>query len=85
MADDLKQSIRRFVETSFLFRESRQGLADSESLLDAGLIDSTGIHAIVCAHANATEAGIPLTLTPPAGQAIRAFEIAGLSGPLFGC
>jgi acyl carrier protein len=47
MADDLKQSIRQFIETSFLFRESRDGLADTESLLDAGLIDSTGILELV--------------------------------------
>jgi acyl carrier protein len=47
MAENLKQSIRRFVETSFLFREGRQGLADHESLLGAGLIDSTGILELV--------------------------------------
>jgi acyl carrier protein len=44
---DIKQSIREFVETSFLFREGREGLADSESLLGAGLIDSTGILELV--------------------------------------
>jgi acyl carrier protein len=47
MANDLKQSIRAFIETSFLFREGRGGLADSESLLGAGLIDSTGILELV--------------------------------------
>lgn len=53
----------------------------------AGLefIDSTGIHAIVCAHANATEVGIPLILAPPTGQPMRAFEIAGLATRLFSC
>ena len=44
---DIKQSIREFVETSFLFREGREGLADNESLLGAGLIDSTGILELV--------------------------------------
>ena len=47
MAKHLKESIRRFIETSFLFREGRQGLADDESLLGAGLIDSTGILELV--------------------------------------
>jgi acyl carrier protein len=47
MANDLKQSIRAFIETSFLFRESREGLTDGESLLGAGLIDSTGILELV--------------------------------------
>ena len=44
---DIKQSIREFVETSFLFREGRERLGDNESLLDAGLIDSTGILELV--------------------------------------
>ena len=47
MANNLKQSIRTFIETSFLFREDRGGLADGESLLGAGLIDSTGILELV--------------------------------------
>jgi acyl carrier protein len=47
MANDLKQSIRAFVETSFLFREGRERLGDDESLLAAGLIDSTGILELV--------------------------------------
>lgn len=47
MANDLKQTIREFIETSFLFREGREGLGDGDSLLDAGLIDSTGILELV--------------------------------------
>jgi acyl carrier protein len=47
MANDLKQTIREFIETSFLFREGRHGLAEDESLLGAGLIDSTGILELV--------------------------------------
>ena len=47
MANDPKQAIREFIEMSFLFREGRQGLADDESLLGAGLIDSTGILELV--------------------------------------
>jgi acyl carrier protein len=47
MTIDTKQSIREFVETSFLFREGRERLGDDESLLGAGLIDSTGILELV--------------------------------------
>jgi acyl carrier protein len=38
-----KEKIREFIRDNFLFREDRESIADSESLLDAGLIDSTGI------------------------------------------
>lgn len=47
MTASLKQSIREFIETSFLFREGRDAVTDDESLLDAGLIDSTGILELV--------------------------------------
>jgi acyl carrier protein len=47
MANNLKPSIREFIEMSFLFREDRVGLTDHESLLGAGLIDSTGILELV--------------------------------------
>lgn len=47
MTNNVKQSIREFIETSFLFREGREHLSDAESLLDAGLIDSTGILELV--------------------------------------
>jgi acyl carrier protein len=44
---NVKQAVREFIETSFLFREGRDGVTDSESLLGAGLIDSTGILELV--------------------------------------
>jgi len=44
---DVSTKIRRFIEENFLFREDRAELPDSESLLDAGLIDSTGILELV--------------------------------------
>lgn len=47
MSNTTKQAIRQFIETSFLFREGRNVLADDESLLGAGLIDSTGILELV--------------------------------------
>lgn len=47
MALEQRNRIRAFIETSFLFRESRERLGDEESLLAAGLIDSTGILELV--------------------------------------
>lgn len=43
----IKQQIREFIETSFLFREGRDTLGDDQSLLGEGLIDSTGILELV--------------------------------------
>jgi acyl carrier protein len=45
--NDVEKKVRCFIEDNFLFREDRAGLSDSESLLDAGLIDSTGILELV--------------------------------------
>jgi acyl carrier protein len=39
--------VRRFIADNFLFREDRASVADTESLLEAGLIDSTGILELV--------------------------------------
>lgn len=47
MSNHIKQSIREFIETSFLFREGRDALGDDQSLLAEGLIDSTGILELV--------------------------------------
>ena len=44
---DAEKKVRTFIEDNFLFREDRAVLSDSESLLDAGLIDSTGILELV--------------------------------------
>ena len=44
---DTNRKIRTFIEDNFLFREDRAAIAESESLLDAGLIDSTGILELV--------------------------------------
>ncbi len=44
---ETERKIREFIEDSFLFREDRGGLSAEESLLDAGLIDSTGILELV--------------------------------------
>jgi acyl carrier protein len=44
---DTEQKIRKFIADNFLFREERNSLDDRESLLEAGLIDSTGVLELV--------------------------------------
>jgi acyl carrier protein len=44
---EIESKVRKFIEDNFLFRDDRAALADTESLLDAGLIDSTGILELV--------------------------------------
>ena len=43
MLDTQRAKIREFIEYNFLFREEGAAISDSESLLDAGLINSTGV------------------------------------------
>lgn len=47
MPDLHREKIRAFIHDNFLFREDRDAIADGDSLLDAGLIDSTGILELV--------------------------------------
>lgn len=47
MTANRRAMIRQFIEDNFLFREDRSSIEDSESLLDAGLIDSTGVLELV--------------------------------------
>lgn len=47
MATDVLRTIREFIETNFLFREGRDSVGETESLLEAGLIDSTGVLELV--------------------------------------
>ncbi|MGQ7792894.1 acyl carrier protein [Faunimonas sp. B44] len=47
MQTELSRRIRAFIEENFLFREEGAGLGEDESLLEAGLIDSTGILELV--------------------------------------
>jgi acyl carrier protein len=47
MQPEIERKIRTFIEENFLFREDRSDLGAEESLLDAGLIDSTGILELV--------------------------------------
>jgi acyl carrier protein len=39
--------VRAFIEENFLFREDISGLADGDSLLENGVMDSTGILELV--------------------------------------
>lgn len=43
MQIEIEQKIRKFVAENFLFRDDRWSLDDSQSLLEAGVIDSTGV------------------------------------------
>jgi acyl carrier protein len=47
MTSEIERQVREFIEDNFLFREDRATLAEEESLLEAGLIDSTGILELV--------------------------------------
>jgi len=44
---EIENKIREFIADNFLFREDRDELDENESLLDAGLIDSTGVLELV--------------------------------------
>ena len=47
MRADTERKVRKFIEDNFLFREDRAAISDTESLIDAGLIDSTGVLELV--------------------------------------
>jgi acyl carrier protein len=43
MPHEINGEIRRFIGENFLFREDVEALSDDASLLEAGVIDSTGV------------------------------------------
>jgi acyl carrier protein len=45
--NDVQARVRSFIEENFLFREDLAGLSDSDSLLESGIMDSTGILELV--------------------------------------
>ena len=47
MTAEIETQVRSLIEENFLFREDRTSLSGTESLIDAGLIDSTGILELV--------------------------------------
>ena len=58
MNAEIVTRIREFIVDNFLFREDLASLSDSESLLEAGLMDSTGVLELVAFLE--TEMGIPV-------------------------
>jgi acyl carrier protein len=44
---DLTETIRSFIEETFLVREKGEALADTDSLLGQGIIDSAGVLSLV--------------------------------------
>lgn len=47
MDANISGRVRAFIEENFLFREDISDLADGESLLESGVMDSTGILELV--------------------------------------
>lgn len=47
MQDRIEDDIRRFIAENFLYRDDTQGLESGQSLLAAGLVDSTGVLELV--------------------------------------
>lgn len=43
----IEPAVRQFIEENFMFRLDRTTLSETESLLEAGLIDSTGVLELV--------------------------------------
>lgn len=43
----LLQTVRDFIADNFLFRAENEALGDDQSLLDSGIVDSTGVLEII--------------------------------------
>lgn len=48
MKQDISLAVRRFISENFVFRDDGDAIRDDCSLLDAGIIDSTGVLELVC-------------------------------------
>ena len=48
MKHDIGLAVRRFIGENFLFRDDGDAITPDASLLDAGIIDSTGVLELVC-------------------------------------
>jgi acyl carrier protein len=48
MKQDISLAVRRFISENFLFRDDGEAVAHEASLLEAGIIDSTGVLELVC-------------------------------------
>ncbi len=47
MSNSIRSAIRSFIEENFLFQIGDQKLADNQSLLEAGVVDLTGVLELV--------------------------------------
>lgn len=47
MKPEVRSAVREFINDNFLFREGLETVSDSESLLENGLLDSTGVLELV--------------------------------------
>jgi acyl carrier protein len=47
MAVSIEPAVRQFIAQNFMYREGIQSLADDQSLLEQGLVDSTGVLELV--------------------------------------
>lgn len=47
MQDNVSSRVRKFIEDNYLFGDDSSSLKDTDSLRDAGLIDSTGVLELV--------------------------------------
>jgi len=48
MKHDISLAVRRFIGENFLFRDDGDAITHDASLLEAGVIDSTGVLELVC-------------------------------------
>jgi acyl carrier protein len=47
MDQDIRARVRAFIEENFLFRQDAAALSDADSLLESGVMDSTGVLELV--------------------------------------
>jgi len=45
---EISQAVRRFISENFMFKDDGNGIAADASLLEAGIIDSTGVLELIC-------------------------------------
>jgi len=48
MKHDISLAVRQFIGENFMFRDDGDAITHDGSLLDAGIIDSTGVLELVC-------------------------------------
>ena len=48
MDPEISQAVRRFISENFMFKDDGNAIAADASLLEAGIIDSTGVLELIC-------------------------------------